>query len=223
MTVLAPVLAGLLVMGIERRRRRRLSTAVSAALHEVRRPLHALALSPGAGALEVHLEVARLALADAEGVLGGRPAERHSALLDARELAQAAVARAHPLVAAAGGRIALEWRGGPAPVVGDRRRLAQAVDNLIANAVEHGGGKVHIEGVAEAGRVRIAVRDTGGERPTSLGVGPSAPGRGHGLSIVSEIASEHGGRAVLHCGASGALALLELPAAARRSGGGSPA
>jgi signal transduction histidine kinase len=43
----------------------------------------------------------------------------------------------------------VEWRGGPAFVGGDRRRLAQATGNLIANAVEHGGGEVTVRGRLE--------------------------------------------------------------------------
>lgn len=215
MRALAPALVGLAVLRLERHRSRRRAAAVSAALHEVRRPLHSLALSPGAEDLSAHLELARLALADAEGALRGERPEHRAMLLDARDLVGAAVARTRPLVAAAGGRVALDWRGGPAPVLGDRRRLAQAVDNLVANAVEHGGGAVRIEGAMEAGWVRIAVRDAGRSRAAEPAGREQRTGRGHGLAIASAIASEHGGRAVLRRGARGALALLELPAAVR--------
>ena len=55
----------------------------------------------------------------------------------------------------------LEPPAGGAAVRGDRARLAQACENLLANAIEHGGGTVELRARADAGRVRIEVRDDG--------------------------------------------------------------
>ena len=53
--------------------------------------------------------------------------------------------------------------------MGDRPRLAQATGNLIANALEHGGGDVAVCGAARRGR-----RPCRGQRP---GPGPGGAGR----------------------------------------------
>ena len=54
------------------------------------------------------------------------------------------------------------WDGPPVSVWGDRLRLAQALGNLIANAIEHGGGAVEVLGVvgalSRASRSRIEGR-----------------------------------------------------------------
>jgi signal transduction histidine kinase len=95
-------------------------------------------------------------------------------------------------------------------VEGDPVRLAQALDNLVANALEHGGPPVVVTGARVAGRLRITIAN---------GVGPPAsaadgdPRRGHGTGLVSEVASAHRGRfALCHTG-SGCVAALELPLA----------
>ena len=42
-------------------------------------------------------------------------------------------------VALGGGSLELRWRAGEAAVIGDGAALEQALDNLIVNAIEHGG------------------------------------------------------------------------------------
>ena len=69
---------------------------------------------------------------------------------------------------------ALEIDGGRASVVGDRLRLAQACGNLVANAVEHGGGCVRVR--ASSGRARP--RRGGRFRPGPAGAGSGARTRG---------------------------------------------
>jgi hypothetical protein len=95
-------------------------------------------------------------------------------------------------------------------VEGDPARLAQAIDNLIANALEHGGPPLVITGARVAGRIRITVANGAGERAAGS---PPDPRRGHGTEVVSEVASAHRGRfALCHTG-SGCVAALELPLA----------
>ena len=51
----------------------------------------------------------------------------------------------------------LRWNAGRAVVNGDRCALAQALDNLIVNAIEHGGPTIVVAARRRNGRLRIAV------------------------------------------------------------------
>jgi two-component system OmpR family sensor kinase len=103
----------------------------------------------------------------------------------------------------------------------DPDRLAQALDNLIDNAIRHGSGTVTISAEATPAAVAIEVRDEGPglagdfadhafDRFTSATPGRSGGGSGLGLAIVAAIAAAHGGRAVALPGPGGAVR-LELP------------
>jgi signal transduction histidine kinase len=101
-------------------------------------------------------------------------------------------------------------------IEGDRLRLAQAVGNLIANAIEHGGGRVEVGVRAEGGWVRIEVTDGGRGLPAPVEelmrrAGQGAGARGHGLSITAAIAVAHGGRVAAAPSDRGARLVLELP------------
>ena len=82
-------------------------------------------------------------------------------------------------------------------VRGDRVRLAQALGNLLANALEHGAGTVEVAARTLSGRVRIEVSDEGGGLPAPVADLARRPRagrgrRGRGLAIASEIAARHG-------------------------------
>jgi signal transduction histidine kinase len=141
-------------------------------------------------------------------------------IVDARALVQAAVGRWQARAKLCHGALELRWNAGTALVNGDRRALAQALDNLIVNAIEHGGPTIVVAARRRNGRLRIAVVDSGrAARPRSRRNSPAEViarlsgrnRRGHGLNVVRRVASMHDGRFVLHRAATGSLAALELP------------
>jgi signal transduction histidine kinase len=234
MTELAQIVAGwplvlsmataVTARGLRNGRRR---SALNEALHELRRPLQAVALAAGprvAAADEgddpIGLAAAALERLDRE-INGSRHLPVWGAV-DARTLAQAAVGRWQARVRLCEGRLELRWNAGGAMVNGDRRALAQALDNLIVNAIEHGGPTIVVAARRCNGRLRIAVVDSGRvARPRSRRNSPveviarlsGRNRRGHGLNVVRRVASMHDGRFVLNRAPGGSLAALELPLA----------
>jgi signal transduction histidine kinase len=193
--------------------------ALNRALHELRRPLQALVLmeqgsgqpaaSPPAASRRGLLEVAESALQDLDGAVNGGGASRPSRRFSLREVVLAALERWRPMAARAGG-IRVYWDGGPAPVEGDAVQMARALDNLIANALEHGGPPVVVTGARVAGRIRVTIANGAGNRA----IGDRRdPRKGHGTEVVSQVASAHRGRFALCRTGSGCVAALELPLA----------
>ncbi len=112
--------------------------------------------------------------------------------------------------------------GAPLRVAGDRRLLAQALENLLANAIRHGGSPIEIHARAEESRVRIAVSDDGPGFPAALATrmferfargdeARAGEGFGLGLSIAQAIAVAHGGSLAAIRVARGARLELTLP------------
>ena len=94
--------------------------------------------------------------------------------------------------------------GDPALTVeGDRDRLAQAVDNLVTNALRHGMSPVTVDTEADDATVTILVSDSGAGVPAAMqprlferfATGQGRGGTGLGLFIVRELALAHGGDA----------------------------
>jgi signal transduction histidine kinase len=104
-----------------------------------------------------------------------------------------------------------------AVVRGDAVRLAQAIGNLIANAVEHGGERIELRAATAGARVRVEVSDDGPGLPAPVpALIRRARGgrgrRGRGLAIAADIARRHGGRLAAAPTAAGARLVLDLPA-----------
>ncbi|NIJ21529.1 signal transduction histidine kinase [Sphingomonas naasensis] len=102
-----------------------------------------------------------------------------------------------------------------------RQLLAQAVGNLIDNAVHYGAGTITLRLTADREAVRIAVRDAGpgiapalrGEalrRFGRLDVARGGSGAGLGLSLVQAVAHLHGGTIALDDAAPGLIVTIEL-------------
>jgi signal transduction histidine kinase len=112
-------------------------------------------------------------------------------------------------------------------VRGDRQLLAQALSNLIDNALKYGaregqGPEIKVTGRVEGGNVVIAVGDHGEgiapedrgrvtERFVRLDSSRARPGNGLGLSLVSGVMKLHDGALVLDDNGPGLLAKLVLP------------
>ncbi len=203
-------------------------SALNEALHELRRPLQALTFavrSPEGGrspAAESSLQMTTVALARLDREINGGPAPRACAPVAVEPLLLAATQRWGARVALRGG--SLDRRGGAhgARVDGDPFELAQVLDNLIDNAVEHGGPAIVLGATRGRGTVRVSVLDSGrrsGPRPAAAG--PSRlrsrlAGRsrhGHGLEVVRRIVAEHGGSFSLRPSPTGCSATIELPLA----------
>jgi signal transduction histidine kinase len=189
------------------------------ALHELRRPLQALLLledgsgrvaaAPPVASRRGLLELATSALHDLDGALNGAAPGPSPRRFSCRESLMACVERWRPQVTHAGD-VRVYWDAGPAAIEGDPARLAQALDNLLANALEHGGPPVVITGARVAERIRITIANgIRSDRATHR----SDPRHGHGTDVVAEVAGAHGGRFALCQTATGCVAALELPLA----------
>jgi signal transduction histidine kinase len=201
------------------------------AAHELRRPLtaarlaaHGLAHANGdrparARAIERELARAGRLLGDLDTVRGVAapvwPGE--SCPVPVQELLVGA-AEAWPEAVGDGRLVVLEAPEAGLVVRGDSGRLAQALGNLVANALEHGAGTVRVGARVAAGGVAVYVADDGAGLPASLDdlVRRARAGRGargRGLAITAEIARAHGGALRVERG-RGSRVVLDLPCTA---------
>jgi signal transduction histidine kinase len=208
---------------------------VARACHELRGPLTAARLGLQLGvttgelsparlrAIDLELGRAALALEDLDSAgRRGAPAWQALGPVDMRQLVTDSVEARVATAAAEGVEVRTSWSGGSPAVWGDRLRLAQAIGNLIANAIEHGGGLVSVHGRGEPGRVRIEVTDGGPGLPAPVSELVRRPHagrgrRGRGLAIATAIVRRHGGRLAAAPCAGGARLVVDLPAS--RAGG----
>jgi len=220
---LAEVAAGLpvaasfaLASGITNRREGRRRAALNEAMHELRRPLQVLSLalpseSSASAPVESSLRLATAALDRLDQEINGDPPEEVATEVSVEQLIEEAVQRWREPAASRGGVLTVDWNGETMFVNGDRFCLSQALDNLLSNAIEHGGAKVRIGARRHGDRVRVAVADAGAEASRRRSGRNRAHRHGHGLRVVARIAKRHGGSFTLRRTSRGAEATLRLP------------
>jgi signal transduction histidine kinase len=163
---------------------------------------------------------ALLGIAEAES--GTRRATMET--VDLAEIARSVVELYEPVAEEKG----IELSGGfdrPALVHGDRHLLAQAVANLLDNALKYTpSGRIQITLAGDRDVARLEVSDSGPgipedrrdavfDRFVRLESSRSTPGNGLGLSLVRAVAQLHGGSVTLADNRPGLRAILSLPAA----------
>ncbi len=141
---------------------------------------------------------------------------------DALELLESLVARYETLARRAHTRLATDAPPG-LELWADRRRLEQALGNLIDNALRHGAGTVRMQARCERDCLVLEVSDEGpGFPPATIGAAferfargeraRTSPGAGLGLSIVQAIVRSHGGEVRLaNAPGGGAAVQIEIP------------
>lgn len=191
------------------------------ALHELRRPLQILTLAlPEDSSAGGSLRMAAAAADRLDREINGGGEARLEARVRLRPIVEAAVERWRWRAGRDGCRLTLRWAAADVYLLGDELGLVQAVDNLINNALEHGGSEVRVEVRERADLLRLSVRDRGGSAALAAArrgsFGSRLGGRarhGHGLRIVRRVAARHGGSFQLLHSADETEARLELPLA----------
>lgn len=226
---LLPLVAALLVIAAREAWFAHRRSLVNRALHEARRPLQAIALALPAGpgrltpALPVWQAIRALGEVDRQ-INGGAPDQLRPEPIACRLMTEACVRRWQSRARMAGGGIEMRWTGPEAMVTGDPATLSAAIENLIVNAIEHGGPRIIVRSLVVGQRLRIEVSDNGrGERPGERGGSPAEViarlrGRdrhGHGLNVVRSAVGDHDGNFDIAIAEEGSTATITLPCATR--------
>jgi two-component system OmpR family sensor kinase len=150
--------------------------------------------------------------------------------LDPRELLEAAAARAQAAAWSRHRRVVVRDLAPGTRLLGDPDRAAQALDNLVSNALKHGGGTITLTAREDGGLLGLHVADQGSGFAEDMaaqafqrftrGKRTSGAGSGLGLSLVAAIAKAHQGTATIcnrpEGGADSSIALPRwLPATKR--------
>ena len=215
--------------GISALREGRRRTALNEAVHELRRPLQAIALAaPGpadrAVAFESSLRMAAAAVDRLDREINGEAVPGPLAAVPLREVVEAATERWRMRASLEGRTVRFEWKAGDHRVLGDAVELAQAVDNLISNGLVHGSGEVTVEAKRVGGFIWLVVvnrkrKEPAGSRRRLRDLPAWITGRcrhGHGLRVVRRVAALNGGDFRLRRDDDSYEAALELPLAGVR-------
>lgn len=182
-------------------------------VHEVRSPVAALSaiaetFSDEGLESRARLELSQLAIA---ACLGIRRVVIDAAVASVQVVSMDPGALVHQIVETArlfGGRVEAEIASDLPQIAADPVRLRQALDNLVSNALRHGGpdGGVRVSATSHGGLVLLSVSDSGPGVPIAdqdrifdagVRLDASRAGSGLGLAIVRAIAEAHGGQLTL--------------------------
>ena len=149
---------------------------------------------------------------------------------DVGELAAELAEMYDPLADERGANLQYDRPARPVPLFGHRQLLAQAVSNLVENAIRYGstGGEIMVRVEPGERQIRVEVGDRGPGIPADrrdearrrfgrLDSSRSDEGAGLGLALAEAIAHLHEGELKLADNAPGLLTILELPVHAARA------
>jgi len=146
------------------------------------------------------------------------------AWFDAGELAAELAEMYDPLADEEGAALRVARPARPVPMFGHRQLLAQAISNLVENALRYGssGGEIDIRVLGDEKAIRVEVADRGPGIPLErreeakrrfgrLDSSRSDEGAGLGLALAESIAHLHDGKLLLEDNKPGLLTTLVLP------------
>lgn len=149
---------------------------------------------------------------------------------DVGELAAELAEMYDPLVEERGARLDYDPPERPVPLFGHRQLLAQALSNLLENAIRYGseGREIRVSVGPGERRIRLEVGDRGPGIPAErreearrrfgrLDSSRSDEGAGLGLALAEAIAHLHEGKLILEDNQPGLLTVLELPVHSQQS------
>jgi signal transduction histidine kinase len=170
------------------------------------------------GTFNALLDIARL-----EGAADAGPSD----IIDLSDIVADVTELYEPVAEDGGIALLAEAKPGAAMVVGDRRLLAQALANLIDNAIKYTptGGAVRVSAVTVGGSAELSIADNGPGVPEAerarifdrfvrLEADRSKPGAGLGLSLVRAVAQMHNAEISAEDASPGLRVTLKLPSAA---------
>jgi signal transduction histidine kinase len=149
---------------------------------------------------------------------------------DVGELAAELTEMYDPLAEERGAKLDYDRPGRPVPLFGHRQLLAQALSNLLENAIRYGseGHEIRVSVGPGERHIRVEVADRGRGIPAErreearrrfgrLDSSRSDEGAGLGLALAEAIAHLHEGRLILEDNQPGLLTVLELPVHSQQS------
>jgi len=149
---------------------------------------------------------------------------------DVGELAGELAEMYDPLAEERGASLELDRPARPVPLFGHRQLLAQAISNLVENAIRYGfaGGEIQVRVHPGERQIRVEVGDRGPGIPAErrdealrrfgrLDASRSDEGAGLGLALAEAIAHLHQGELMLADNAPGLLTILKLPIHSRQA------